>query len=149
MRIGNDVMIENTIINTIKLANICKLSISKIPTYIYKEDDGLGCIYKIEPPNNIHFNMFEISKYLGGKLPIYFDNKKEKLRCAVCILIIKCLLKVYIDGEYTDDEYFKCAAKWLISHKKQMRKIVGQVDISNLADIILQPCKLYEDNFNR
>ncbi len=149
MRVRNNIFIENTIINTIKLANVGKLMKKRISTYIYKDDIKLDQIYKIESSKVIHFNVSGISKYIGDQLPFYNDSTYSKMRMTICMIVLQTLLKEYIVKDQSENEYYICAAKWLVNHQKIMRKIVGNVDISNLATVILQPSNLYNDIYNR
>ena len=138
-------MVENTILNTIKLVNTDKLTSKKISAYTYRDDVYLDRIYKIEPPKQIYFNVFGIENSINSSLPIYFDNKLSKKRSFVCVLVITYLVYELISDKKDDamQESFKFAAKWLLQHKRNAHKIVGQIDISNLADIVLCPCEMY------
>ena len=144
-------MIENTVLNTIRLVNIDKLMPNKISAYTYRDDEFLERIYKIEPPKQIYFNLFGIEKSLNEGLPLYFDNNYSKRRSSVCIIVITYLVyELLSDKEATAmEESFKFAAKWLLSHKRNAHKIVGQIDLSSLADIVLRPCKMYESYLSK
>ena len=145
-------MIENTVLNTVKFANVTKLLFSKTLAYVYKDNNDLERIYKMVHPKMIYFNLFGIEKYASSQIPSYFDSKYEKRRLNICMVILKSIVYEYIADKTAHDvneECFKFAAKWIVNHKKEMHKFVGQVDISGLADLILQPCKMYEDFNNR
>ena len=139
----NYILIENTVEKTVKMANMGKLTKSKISAYLYREDSKINRIYKIEPPKDIYFNVFGIQKCIGSGISIYFDSEYHKMRGYICILTLKSLVKEYI-GITDETESLKFAAKWLIDHKAVARKTIGKIDMSPLGDIILQPCVSYE-----
>lgn len=142
--IKNYNFIEFTVQNTIKMINAGKLAKFNISAYVSREDDDLSRIYEIRPPKQIHFNTFGIQKYLGTRLPRYFDNKYQKMKSDVVILILSSIVYEYI-GNMDEEESELFALKWLVNHNKLAKKMLGRIDITEYATRILSPCKAYEE----
>ena len=142
--IKNYNFIEFTVQNTIKMINAGKLAKSNISAYVSREDDDLSRIYEIRPPKQIHFNTFGIQKYLGARLPRYFDNKYQKMKSDVVILILSSVVYEYI-GNMDEEESELFALKWLVNHNKLAKKMLGRIDITEYATNILSPCKAYDE----
>ena len=142
--IKNYNFIEFTVQNTIKMINAGKLAKSNISAYVSREDDDLSRIYEIRPPKQIHFNTFGIQKYLGTRLPRYFDNKYQKMKSDVVLLILSSIVYEYI-GNMDEEESKLFALKWLVNHNKLAKKMLGRIDITEYATSILSPCKAYDE----
>lgn len=149
---SNYKMIYNTLYNSIKFFN----NINILPSKTIHLDTNTGNVklnsfYEFTDPKTICFDIFRIQNMLDEASETIYTYKQLKLRTIIVKLVISILLEeLVIDkNKYNSYEEIKkvCyieSTRIIANNFKKTRNIIGALDITNDADIILNNKKFYK-----
>ena len=149
---NNYKMIYNTLYNSIKFFNNTDILPSKtIHMDPNTSEAKLNGFYKFTGPKIICFDMFRIQNMLDEASETIYTYKQTKLRTIIVKLVISILLEeLVIDKDkYNSYEEIKevCyieSTRIIANNFKKARTIIGSLDITNDADVILSDKKFFK-----
>lgn len=144
-------MIYNTLYNSIKFFNNTDL----LPSKTIHLDPSTGVVklksfYKMTGPKIICFDVFRIQNMLDEAGETIYNGKYAKYRTLIAKFVLSTLLEKYVidKTKYKDKKEIReiCyieSTRILANNFKKAKSIIGLLDITNDADVILNEKKLY------